>query len=433
VLAVSRTTVISAFDVLKQEGWLESRRGSGTRVRHQSGSEGPAFDDPIASLGGNPLFRGGLGATIDLATAAVECSDRVLDAIAGFNRDDARRMASGAAYSPEGVYELRERVATYLSEQGVPSRAANVLVTTGTQQAISLLAGHFLRASDTVIVEDPSSPGALDAFRSTGARARSVSVGPDGADLYALEELARGSSPRAIYVVPTFQNPTGTVMPLARRKQLAVLADQLQIPLIEDLSHSWLSLEGEAPAPIASHASGDRTVIVDSMSKLFWSGLRIGWIRSSEGTIRRLSRAKALADLGTPVLSQHLAARLLTDVVDTRRERVTWLGQKLDLTHQLLSDLLPDWTWDRPSGGLSLWLRLPAGSARGFAQLALRFGVVVVPGPLFSVDDHFDDRIRLTFGRTDAELETGVRRLVRAWRAYESSDHPEPMPVEVLA
>jgi len=432
-LAVSRTTVISALDILKQDGWLDSRQGSGTRVRRQTGAEGTAFDDPIASLRGNVLLREGMAATIDLATAALQCSESVIDTIASVGRGDARRITSQPAYLPEGLPELREKIASHLSDQGVTTRPSNVLVTTGTQQAISLLASHLLRPSDTFIVENPTSPGALDAFRSTGARARSVLVGPDGSDPEAIEELARGAAPRVIYLGSTFQNPTGSTIRTPARRQLAGLADRFQIPLIEDLSHSWLALDGPPPSPIASFSTDDQVVIVDSLSKLFWSGLRIGWIRANEGLIHRLSRAKALADLGTPVLSQHIAARLLSTVGEARRERASWLARRLELTEQLLVDLLPEWSWERPQGGMCLWLHLPSGSARGFAQLALRFGVVVVPGPLFSVDDRFDDRIRVTFGRSNPELEAGIRRLARTWRAYEAGDNAEPTAVEVLA
>jgi DNA-binding transcriptional MocR family regulator len=430
-LAVSRTTVIAALEQLKDEGWVEARHGRGTWVRRRPGDRELRGADPIPSLRGNPSVRDEELTTIDLATATVAPSQHVIRTIGALTPDDARELADAASYAPQGLPQLRRAVAEYVSELGVPTTPHQVLITTGSQQAIALLAAHFLRSSDTFIVENPTSPGALDAFRATGARARWIAVGPDGADVDALSELLSDPSRQCVYAIPTYQSPTGTVMPVERRRALAGLADRLQIPMIEDLSQSWLPLdEGSPPPAVASFSSADQVVIVDSMSKLFWSGLRIGWIRAGDGLIHRLSHAKTLADLGTPLLSQLVAARLLPVQGQIRAERREVLSRRLLVAKELLGSLLPDWTWSSPRGGVAIWVRIPHGSARGLAQHALRFGVTVVAGPLLAVDDSYDDHLRISFGLPEAELEEGIRRLAAAWVSYRTS--PDRLPEAVV-
>jgi DNA-binding transcriptional MocR family regulator len=146
----------------------------------------------------------------------------------------------------------------------------------------------------------------------------------------------------------------------------------------------------------------------------------VGWIRAPEPLIAQLGRLKAVVDLGSPLPSQIIAARLLGDGLQAlRRERARCMAERLAHVTTLLHEWLPTWTWDAPRGGLCLWVRLPVGSnATEFAQVALRHGVSIVPGNVASPDGGFADHLRLPFGQEPAVLEEGIRRLAEAWSAY---------------
>jgi DNA-binding transcriptional MocR family regulator len=227
-------------------------------------------------------------------------------------------------------------------------------------------------------------------------------------------------SPRLVVVIPTFHTPTGTVMPPGARRRLAELAQRLQIIVAEDLSHASIVLDEPAPPPVA-HFGEDHVLSIGSMSKLFWGGLRVGWVRGPRHLVSRLSRIKATADLGTPLLSQLVSARLLEHSDEVAAARRTALVPRLDRLEQLVRDRLPDWGWQRPSGGLSAWVELPEGNATAFAQVAQRHGVIVVPGPLLSADEGHQRHLRLSFASGIGAITEGVERLAAAWSDYRSS------------
>jgi DNA-binding transcriptional MocR family regulator len=199
---------------------------------------------------------------------------------------------------------------------------------------------------------------------------------------------------------------------------VADLVQHHQVPLLEDDSLSGLSVDGDAPPTVASFAPNAPILTTDSLSKLFWAGLRVGWIRAPEPLIAHLARLKAVTDLGGSLPSQVIASRLIADYDQVRRARAPVIARRLELVTQLLSELLPGWSWDPPRGGLCLWVRLPYGSATEFAQVALRTGVSIVAGSVASADGSFDDHIRLPFGHRPEALEEGVRRLAKAWQLY---------------
>jgi DNA-binding transcriptional MocR family regulator len=225
--------------------------------------------------------------------------------------------------------------------------------------------------------------------------------------------------PRLAYLIPTFHNPTGVVMPEAPRRALARLAEETGVPIVEDHALADLALGVEPPPPIAAFARDAPIVTIGSMSKLFWGGLRVGWLRAAERLIERLARFKAVADLGSSPLSQAVAARLLPQAERMKIRRHREVTRKLDGLTTALKAQLPEWSWRRPQGGLLLWARLPRGNANEFAQVALRHGVALVPGSVNSPSNGFADYVRLPFIHETERLETGVARLAEAWREYE--------------
>jgi DNA-binding transcriptional MocR family regulator len=429
-LAVSRSTILAAFDVLKREGWLHSRQGSGTWLSRPDAATPPAADQSAArSLRANPFLRPGAPVPIDLATAALPAHPLVGQVVESLRAGDMRALLDGHGYAASGLSELRERVAATFSAASVPTARDEILVTTGTQQGLALAAALAIRPGDVALVENPTSPGVLDALRAAGADIRAVPVGPHGARIDTLEELMTRLSPRLVVVVPTFHNPTAAVMPAGARRRLAALAERLQILVAEDMSHGDIVLGEDPPPPLAHYADG-HVLSLGSMSKLFWGGLRVGWVRAPSHLVARLSRRKATADLGTPLLSQLVAARLLArrdEVAAARREQ---LLPRLDRLAALLARELPAWRWTRPAGGLSAWVELPDGNATAFAQVAQRHGVSVVPGPLLSADESHQRHLRISFAPGMAAIAEGVNRLAAAWAAHAGA--PADAPEAVL-
>jgi DNA-binding transcriptional MocR family regulator len=163
---------------------------------------------------------------------------------------------------------------------------------------------------------------------------------------------------------------------------------------------------------------------VGSLSKAAWGGLRIGWMRGPAATIDRLAEVKAMNDLGSPFFDQLVATRLVPQLERLRSDHTVMLQRNLSLVTSLLSSALPTWEWRLPKGGPSLWVRLPSGSAAAFAQVALRFGVEVIPGDVMSPNGEHGEYLRFPFSEEPPVLEETVRRLAQAWRAYAPAHEP---------
>src|SRR5215831_2321281 len=433
ILSLSRTTVVSAYESLRESGWVERRQGSGTRVAGDRKAAGRA-DETSGSFRRHPVYRGlieGSGGTIEFLAAHLPAAGLTPD-VWTFDRSALEALLAGPGYVPMGLPELRKAIAGHLSRGGLPTAPAQVLVTSGAQQAIMLAAALLLAPGDGVVVENPTYLGAIDILVSRGARLLPVPVGKEGARVDKLAEIARRASPRLLYLMPTFQNPTGALMPERERRAAARLARELAIPLLEDNTLADLSLGPAAPPPIAAFAPDAPILTVGSLSKLFWGGLRIGWIRTSEEILARIARLKIIADLGGSILSQLAAIKLLgkaDKVISLRRGQVR---DRFDRLTGLLGRHLPEWRWAPPAGGLSLWVRLPRGDANEFAQVALRHGVSVVPGPLTSPDGSFADHLRLPFVLGKEDMEEGVARLARAWNVYAASGVSSARSLDVL-
>jgi DNA-binding transcriptional MocR family regulator len=432
-LAVSRSTLLAAFEELKREGWLESRRGSGTwMTRPDERVAAMADNDSARSLRVNAFLRTGPAAPIDLATAVLPAVPAVAEALSGLGSAEIELLSSGHGYVPSGLPELRAEVARSFAADGIPTSEDEVLITTGAQQALSLIAGLTLRAGDLTLVENPTAPGLLDALRAVGADIRAVPVDEQGVRLDVLEDLMARLAPRVVFVTPTFHNPTGALMPATNRRRLATLAERMQTLLVEDLSPATISLTGRVPPPIASYGGG-HVLSVGSMSRLFWGGLRVGWIRGADHLVARLTRLKAAADLGTPLLSQVVAAKLLPQREQAGRLRREQLRPRRERLTDLLADQLPAWSWRPPPGGLAAWIAMPGGSATAFASVAQRHGVVVVPGPVLSPDESHRSHLRLSFAPGLALLEEGVDRLAQAWLAFEAHASDAVVPASGAA
>jgi len=433
LLAVSRTTVVAAYETLRQEARLASRQGSGTRVR-ETASSGPGLATEGPSFRQNPVYKalieGGAG-TIEFLGAHLSGAG-VLPTDLGFVKGELAKLTRGHGYVPAGLPELRRAVARHLEGWGLPTAEEEVLITSGAQQAIGLAGALFLRPGDAVVLEDPTYLGAMDVFGNLGARFVPVGVDKQGVRLDLLREAAASASARLLYLMPTFQNPTGVLMPERARRELARLCDDLRVPVVEDHTLSDLSLGPDPPPPIAAFSRGGLVMTVGSLSKLFWGGLRIGWIRAPEPVLARLLRLKITMDLGSSLVSEVLAVKLLSGAESAKRARRREVKERYECLAALLKRRLPSWSWLPPCGGLSLWVRLPHGNANAFAQVALRHGVSVVPGTLASPGGGCEGHLRLPFVLDPGAMREGVERLARAWNAYSPAARRERASLPVL-
>jgi DNA-binding transcriptional MocR family regulator len=433
-LAVSRSTVVAAYDLLRDERLVERRQGSGTRVRHPQAPRprpfelGRVFTRPslVSEAADRP------DATIDLLGAYLLGSTGLPAETLKEAEAEIAALSETSGYSPLGYPPLREAIASYLTRRGLVTSPRQVLVTAGAQQAIHLGAWLYVQRGERVLTENPTYPGALDVFTALGARLVGVPTRRNGVALDALREQVERDRPRLLYLIPTYQNPVGGVLTQHGRRTLAALVDGHNIPLLEDDSLADVGLEGDVPLPVAAFAPNSPILTIGSLSKVCWGGLRIGWLRAQEPVVVQLGRLKAASDLGGSLPAQVIATRLFESLDEIRRQRRALIAERLDRMSDLLSSLLPDWSWDRPLGGLCLWVRLPHGSATEFSQVCPRHGVSIVPGSIASPDGSFDEYLRLPFGHPPAVLEEAIRRLARAWRAYTPAAQPRGQSVSVI-
>ncbi|MBG0829276.1 PLP-dependent aminotransferase family protein [Planomonospora sp. ID67723] len=432
-LAVGRGTVVAAYDQLQQEGKVTRRQGSGTRV---SPAALPATRTP-AGITVNPLHQHLLGLPDDVALLSCVAPDEPPPALIEAYAEAAAELAAvrhDIGYHPAGYPVLREALAGYYRARGVPTSAGEILVTNGAQQALTLLATTLLSPGDTVLTEPATYPGALESFREAAARFRTAASATGSGPAAGAAEFgaALTARPALAYLVPTGQNPTGSVMPSLVRRRLAGLAAEHDVPLIDDEVPAELCFSGEPPPPLCSFHRGEQIITIGSLSKLVWGGLRIGWIRAAEPMISRLARLRAVHDLGGDVLSQLAAVRLLARVGELRRERAAVLRRRHDHLLAEMARALPGWSVEPALGGQTVWVRLPHGDAEAFAQVALRHRVAIPPGRAFDPLGGHGGFVRLPFLFPEEELTSAVDRLAAAWHDYDGSAGSRALPHLVL-
>jgi 2-aminoadipate transaminase len=317
----------------------------------------------------------------------------------------------------EGDPALRERLAERFTAGGVPATGAEVLVTTGSQQALGLIAAALFDPGDVVLVEDPTYLAALQSFELADARPVAIPCDDDGPDPGALVERARAHRAKAAYLIPTFQNPTGRTLSAERRAALAEAAATAGLWLVEDDPYSALRLDGEPVDLLAAHpAARERTIVVQTLSKVLSPGLRIGYLRAPEALRGPLTVAKQAADLHTSTITQLAAERwLATHDLDAHiASLATVYRPRRDALLAGLAEHLPaESTWTEPEGGLFVWVTLPAGyDAERALPAAIERGVAFVPGRYFYAGTARPETLRLSFAtESPAALREGAARL----------------------
>ncbi|TCM38132.1 PLP-dependent aminotransferase family protein [Kribbella sp. VKM Ac-2568] len=435
-LAISRSTVVAAYDELRGRGLVESRRGSGTTVA-RSASRGRSGADKRMPKGyGESLFHRiavGPGEVIAMTYAVDPGIPELAAEVEELARTELPVLLQGVGYHPRGLEVLRERIAEHFDESGLPTSADQIVVTSGAHQAIALVTQMYLRSGAAVAIEQPSWPGCFDLFGAAGGRVVGVPLDDAGIRPDLLAAAFAEHHPAMLFVMPTFHNPTGRLMSSARRRQVAELAAKHGVVVVEDNAYStWDPTGPEIPPPLAAFAPANAEVLtIGSVSKAVWGGLRIGWIRAPRSLAERLARHKALADLGSPVIDQALTARLLPRLTELTAARATAATDRKRWMGRLLTERLPEWVWEEPEGGSALWIRLPDTDARTFAQVALRHGVEVVAGRAMDPTGEHDDYLRVPFSYPVEVMDDAVDRLARAWQELRRHGPAPAVPVIV--
>lgn len=326
----------------------------------------------------------------------------------------------------EGYTPLRQTIRErMLSKYATGTEEDDVLIVTGAQQGMELTTKCFVNEGDSIICESPSFIGSLNSFRSYRANLIGVPMEVDGMDLEKLENALReNNNVKFIYVIPTFQNPTGRVMSLAKRQKILELARQYDVMILEDNPYFELRYSGENLPTIKSMDTEGRVIYVGSFSKILSPGIRVGFVLANSAVISKLTVAKQVSDVHTNLMYQMIANEMLTKYdIDAHIEKICDIyREKRDAMCNAIEKYFPkEVTYERPDGGLFLWCRLPDGyDGVEFCKLCGPRGVVGVPGSSFAIDENEKTPyIRLNFSLpTFEQIERGVKIMGEALREF---------------
>lgn len=406
-LRLSRSTVAAAYRSLRETGHIASLRGSGS-VTLPLGRRDPGRVDPADGMidlqqASPPAWPGLAGLIADVASSASTLVSRV-------------------GYDVLGRIELRESIARRYTERGIPTDPDQVLVTTGAQSAIHLIATVLIGRGDRVLVETPTYPHAVDALRRAGGRLVGIPVTTDlGWDVDRAEQAFARTLPVMAYLMPDFQNPTARSMTAAERSAFLSAGERSGAVLVLDETTADLDID-RGPLPPGFEASEPGTVVrIGSLGKTVWGGLRLGWVRADGELIRRLVAARPAHDLGTPELEQAIATRLLERFDDVVAQRSALLRAGRDAVVGALREHVPAWHIPDAHGGVSLWLELGAPLSSALVMQARSRGVLLTAGPRFSVDGGHDRHLRVPFTGSPDEMDRAARLLADAWASVRSS------------
>lgn len=322
-------------------------------------------------------------------------------------------------YGPtEGHMALRTLLAARMTAKGVPTAESDLLITTGSQQALTLVAIALVEPGDVVAVEEPTYLAALQCFQLAGARVVPVASDDDGMVPESLAEVLERDKPTLVYVVPTFANPSGRTQPPARRQALADLVAGHDTWLVEDDPYGELRFRGDPVPPLAAYS--DKVLYLGSLSKIGAPGLRLGWLRAPKELMPAAVIAKQAADLHTSTIDQAAAAIYLTNIdmnAHIAHLCAVYKERRDTMVEALPTTVPPGTTWTDPDGGMFVWLRLPGSpDTAEILRTALTHNVAFVPGAPFYATTPDVATFRMSFSTNPPDRITeGMRRLARTF------------------
>jgi GntR family transcriptional regulator/MocR family aminotransferase len=446
-LGVNRMTVENAYSELEADGLVLSRIGSGTYVLPSSPLTVISKNNPDAPW---PLWQQSVqdknivsktGMADEMLNAAkhprpisfatgvsdsrqfpVDEFRKILQTVMRRDRITALDYGERKGYAP-----LREGIAHILASQGLQTHPENILITAGSQQAIFLASQVLLKPNDVVLVEDPTYSSAIDLFRILGFQIVGIPMDGQGMQVEKLEKLLQQYHPKLIYTIPNFHNPTGTCLNSARRRQLLVLADRYNVPILEDDFVGDLRYEGHSQPSLKALDPGGQVIYVSTFSKMLMPGLRVGFIVANGPVYDSLLNFKRFSDLATSTLIQRALDAYLTVgryQAYLHRSCQTFRKRRDAMLEAIAKHLPSGVSFDTPKGGLFLWLRLPDTiSADELLPLACEEGVSFAPGGVFFTDGiRGKEWMRLNFSAQPVEdIEEGIKRLGIAIRRIKAN------------
>lgn len=445
-LGVNRITVENAYSELEADGLVFSHVGSGTYVlpptpfppvpRNDPDTPWPLWQQSVqartiqtkAGIPEEMLRAAGHAHPISFANGISDSRHfpaeefrKVLQSVMRRDGIDAMDYGDRRGYAP-----LREGIAHILASQGLQTHSENILITAGSQPAIALVSQVLLKPEDVILVESPTYSIAMDLFHILGFRVVGVPVDGQGMQVEKLEKLLQQYHPKLIYTIPNFHNPTGTCLNSARRRELIILADRYNVPILEDDFVGDLRYEGRSQPALKSLDPGGQVIYVSTFSKMLMPGLRVGFLVADGPVYDSLLSFKRLSDLATSSLIQRgLEAYVTVGRYQAYLRRSCLLFRKRrDAMLTAIERYLPAGvSYDIPQGGLFLWLRLEEGlSTDELLPLACEEGVAFAPGSQFFPDGSSGQEwMRLNFvAQPVEEIEAGIQRLGKATRRMQA-------------
>ena len=405
-VGVTRLTAQNAYAELQSGGWVEATVGRGTFVSQhvQDGRIPGQLADPTPESAIRDIIRlEGSAGVRSLASASPDArlfpADEFWGALTGLRGD----LANMISYIPsQGEPVLRVALCDHLRERGIDAHPDQILVTSGASHGLALAARALARPGDAVLVEEPTYVGFLHSLKAHGLTPISVPLDDEGPEPEALERLIAQQRPRFFYTVPTFQNPTGRCMSLARRKQLLALCKRHGVMVVEDDIYAQLAYDNAPPPPLKALDEDGLVVYVSSFSKTLMPGLRLGYALAPSPLAERMLSLRRADDLcGAPILQRALARFLQDDghKRHLRRVRPVYRERRDAAMAALQRSMPPGVRWTRPAGGFCTWLTLPPEHGfSGLLQAALEQGYAFAPGASFQAEPGSQQHIRVCFG-----------------------------------
>jgi DNA-binding transcriptional MocR family regulator len=404
-LGVSRTTVTSAYAHMRGVGWIQTAPGRVARIGRQTRMS--ATMSPSERL--DDLFP--LGATIDLTTSSPGAAPVVRKLFANLAEFvDLASLTAGHGYAPFGVPELVEAVVDHLRADGIDAAPKEIVITSGGQQALGLIAQALGGSGRPLAVESLAYPGLFDAVGRSGSPPIALPLGDRGLDVTKSLRLVAAGNVTGLFI-SQYQNPTGHALPEASADRLVVGARKRGALVVEDRTLAHVVLNGSPPAALAPGSPGS-VITVGGLSKVVWGGLRVGWIHANATLASHLRDRRAAHDLGTPTPQQHIAATLLRNHFDTtRRWRTAQLQRSLAAFNDALRAHSVPWSFTTPEGGPNLWVDTGRAVTPELLRRCADHGVALIAGPAFiasAASGNHDRHIRIPLYRTPHELKQAV-------------------------